>query len=127
MSVERFPLRISADLKARLSARVVQDQYGPRGKSRWIREALVKMLEDDPNMHRVGQGDKLEEHKMKELVTFSDSFVLWLKDKILEFQIGAPGLIGARSLLLRSAIRFRLDRPEVFLAKLPSSSRQRRR
>lgn len=127
MSVERFPLRISADLQARLSARVVEDRYGPRGKSRWIREALVKMLEDDPGFHRVGQGDKLEKHKSKELVTFSNSYVVWLNEKILEFQIGAPGLIGARSLLLRSAIRFRLDRPEAFIAKPPSSFPQRRR
>ena len=117
MAVERFPLRISAELKTRLSERVIADHYGPRGKSRWIREALVKMLEDDPHMQRVGQGDKLEEHDEKDLVTFSNSFVLWLADKVLEFQMGAPGVIGARSLLLRSAIRFRLDRPDIFLAK----------
>lgn len=120
MAVERFPLRISAELKTRLSTRVLQDHYGPRGKSRWIREALVKMLEDDPHMQCVGQGDKLEEHNQNELVTFSNSFVLWLADKILEFQMGAPGVIGARSLLLRSAIRFRLEKPDIFVAKLSS-------
>lgn len=120
MAVQRIALRISADLKARLSERVSKDNYGDRGKSRWIREALVKMLEEDPHMQRVGQGDKLEEHGESDLVTLSRSFMVWFADKILEFQMGAPGVPGVRSLLLRSAIRFRLERPEIFLAKLSS-------
>lgn len=123
MAVDRVALRISAQLKDRLSKRVLNDNYGERGKSRWIREALVKMLEDDPFMQRVGQGDMLEQHDESDLITFSKTFMTWFEDKILEFQMGAPGLMGVRSLLLRSAIRFRLESPEIFLAK-PSSPKR---
>ena len=43
-----------------MHTRVEMDQYGPRGKSRWIREALIAMLEDDPRMLMVAVGDALE-------------------------------------------------------------------
>jgi predicted DNA-binding protein len=121
MAVERIALRLSADLKARLSARVSEDQYGTRGKSRWIREALVSMIEADPHMQRVGQGDQLDQHSDNDLFTFSRPFMVWFNDKILEYQMGAPGVPGVRTLLLRSAIRFRLENPDRFLAK-PSSA-----
>jgi len=121
MAVERVNIRMPSALRERMRVRVQNDQYGPRGKSRWIREALVAMLEDDPQMLMVAVGDELDGvNDTRELITLPTD----LKDKLetAVFRLRTRGAFtdAAEAVLLRSAIRFRLEEPRRFIAK-PSS------
>ncbi|MDR5728930.1 MAG: hypothetical protein RB191_16060 [Terriglobia bacterium] len=104
-------------LKKALMCKVESDGYGVRGKSKWIREAFLAMIDRDPGLQYVGQGDRIEPQDEQELITLPKDLSLLLSDKVLQLRLAAPTLEGPRSLLLRSAIRYRLANPGSFLAK----------
>src|SRR5207248_722360 len=95
--------------------------YGTRGKSKWIREAFLLMLKYDPKMMLVGQGDSLDGiNKVRDLITLPLEIKDLLDSKVLLLKTTAVFPEAGISLILRSAIRFRLDNPMRILGK-PSS------
>ena len=102
-------------------SQVKADHYGPRGKSRWIREALLVMLKDDPDMLRVAVGDALDGiNNTRDLITLSRELKGELETAVFTLKTRGAFVDAAEAVLFRSAIRFRLDHPQLFLAK-PSS------
>jgi hypothetical protein len=123
MAVERIHIHISAKLKEALDSQVKAEGYGPRGKSKWIRESVLKMDELDERMTFYGQGDSLDKpYELDELITVSPAVSSLLKDMLLRLRVREPASSPDMSVLLRSAIRYRLQHPDFFIAKPSSSS-----
>lgn len=89
---------------------VAAKEYGGKGKSRWVREALQDLNEMDPALTTVGVGES----------TFvpecSDQVILGLRESDLLDELVArirrqdPLAEGVQSQILRAAIRRRLQR-----------------
>lgn len=126
MAIVRLHFRLSKDLKAQLDDSVKRDGYGPRGKSRWIRESLLAMEDHDKEMKYIGQGDLVDgPPKISELFTVPSEIDSLLDDMLLRLRICEPATNVDRSILLRSAIRFRLRNSHLFPGKPSSSSKGR--
>jgi len=113
----RILVRISSSLKERLTKAVSEDAYGPRGVSRWVREAFIRMVCDDPNLETLGLGDEQDsphDDRLELTVPRNSHFVEELRDTALSVRIGAPMIEGPQSLLIRSAVRYRLNNPTLF-------------
>lgn len=123
MAVARIHIRLSEQLKKKLDEQVKADGYGARGKSKWIRESIRVMEKNDRQMKYLGQGDHIDgPHKKSELITVPFEISSLIADMLLRFRVREPGTDVDRSLLLRSAIRYRLRNPDLFIAKPSPSS-----
>lgn len=112
----QIPIRISRKLKTQLQERVIEDGYGSRGTSKWVREAFFMMIEHNRSLETVGIGDDMGD-PIDDVLYVSyfkkSSFLETLDDKKIEFRLNQPLIEGVKSLFIRSAIRFRLDHPEL--------------
>lgn len=106
--MKRVACRMPSALKTMLRQVVTDDGYGGKGKSRWVREALVQLFEQDPVLMNVGVGDDLEVNDAE------DSFSLrpeneWAIDAAVELiRSQHPRAEGVQSAIIRAAVRYRL-------------------
>ena len=107
----RIHVWLSRPLHARLLESVKRDGYSPRQVSLWIQEALTRLEEDDPMLQRATVGDAREENSYRSTVSLAYAS-LELLDEISGRVIGVD-----RSMVVRSAIRFRLEHSSLFTRK----------
>lgn len=108
--MKRFNFRISASLKKEMDQILNRDEVAARGRSLWITEAFYHLLLEDKNLEKVGVGDRSEEQDVK--LTWDASYTTQAKfnEALSKVRRMDPLLEGARSALIRAAIRHMVNR-----------------
>jgi len=108
-------LRLPVALYEEMNAAIEKDGYSSKKKSQWLEEALIAMARYDEDLSESTVGDKAQGSNEKTmLLRLSRSGRDLLKDCIVRLRLQLPTIEGVQSLVLRSAIRFRIRRPEYF-------------
>lgn len=106
--MRRITFRIPSDLQS-LMHKSFNAAYGQRGKSRWAREALKDMFENDKALCWVGRGEALvDENDAAEMVSISQELdeAMTVAATIVRRQ--DPLIEGIQSKIIRGAIRRKL-------------------
>ncbi|MFO1432785.1 MAG: hypothetical protein U1F76_22130 [Candidatus Competibacteraceae bacterium] len=106
--MKRVACRLPALLKEKLNQVVRASSYGPKGKSRWVREALEALFLEDPNLITVGVGEHLERNDAEEGFLLAPEQVENLEEGIRLIRSQNPWAEGVRSAIIRAAIRQRI-------------------
>jgi len=101
--------RLPSSLRYEMQSARVEDGYTERRQSQWIEEALFMLFEHDPRVLSSSVGDAYGE-RSRDFITLrvSEDGYNTLQDLVTSVRANAPTLEGVQSLVLRSAIRFRL-------------------
>ncbi len=96
--------------------------YGPRGKSRWVREAIVMLFRDDPGLTQVGLGVDVIDKDAVEPIYLDESTEDLMKVGYRILRAQYPEWEGVQGDIIRAAVMYRLahdtnDR-EVFRANV---------
>lgn len=84
--------------------------YGAKGKSRWVREALVMLAAEDPAMTSVGLGEAHFVPACSEQILLSEESEETLEKLVARVRRQDPLAEGVQSQVLRAAVRWRLER-----------------
>ena len=98
------------NLQKDLRARVIKDDYGLRGKSKWVSEAIEKLLELANYPELVNYSDEMHRFEKVETVVIEYPIKIKLEDAILKVRQQFPTLEGVKSRIVRTAILQRLLR-----------------
>ncbi len=110
----RLPIALNDDVIESME----RDGYSPKKKSAWIEESLFAMARLDPDLSESIVGDKAQGANEKQVVVaLSMAARRELKDLIIRLRLQMPTIEGVQSLVLRSAMRFRIRHPDVFPAR----------
>jgi metal-responsive CopG/Arc/MetJ family transcriptional regulator len=105
----RTSVLLTQEMDAGLAKAVAESGYGPRGRSRWISEAVTQLLIDDPIMGSVGLGEDAMRFEQLRTVTFSEAAKVAL-DAAVRIVRGHDALLEhVRSSVIRAAIRNRIN------------------
>jgi len=105
--VSKTTYRLPSDLRdtMRVEAR---KQYGAKGKSRWVREAIDELLKADPGLRSVGVAEDLMHHDALDVVSLGDDLRERIEAAMTILRRQDPLMKGVQSVLIRAAIRRRL-------------------
>lgn len=110
----RIPIALNADVSEAMS----RDQYSAKKKSKWIEEALFTMARIDQDLSESLVGDRAQGRNEKQIVVaLSTAARQELKDLIIRLRLQLPTIEGVQSIILRSAMRFRIRHPECFVSE----------
>ena len=84
------------------------EQYGPKGKSRWVREAIGELLEADPALRSVGLSEDLMHHDALDVVSLEDGLRERIEVAMTTLRRQDPLMRGVQSVIIRAAIRRKL-------------------
>jgi hypothetical protein len=82
--------------------------YGLKGKSRWVREAVVELLDSEPVLESVGAGEDLMQHNVLDVVDLGDELPRRIERAMVLLRRQDPLMEGVQSAIIRAAIRRRL-------------------
>lgn len=100
---------ISEELKEKLKVILESSsEYGIRKKSKWIREALIMLYENDKKLNYIGVGSKLDKSFVRDSITLDDESKSVLKKISTKVRRQQPLKEGVQSEIIRSAIRYRI-------------------
>lgn len=111
-------------LKVQLSEAVKADGYGGKGKSRWVREALKQLFEDDPELVTVGLGDALETNDAEDTFYLDEEGMGFIDHAVTMVRAQDPRFEGVQSALLRAAIRWRFRGRSVSVAAVTAATKK---
>ncbi len=101
---------IPKNFQNELRERVIKDDYGMRGKSKWVSEAIMQLLEMDSFPELVNYGDEMHGFDKVETVVLEYPVKLALDEAIVAVRRKFPILEGVKSRIVRTAILQRLLR-----------------
>lgn len=87
---------------------VARMQYGPKGKSRWVREAIEDLLRADPALTSVGIAEDLMQHDALDVVSLEDGLRERIEAAMTTLRRQDPLMKGVQSVIIRAAIRRKL-------------------
>lgn len=104
--------KIPKAMQAKLQLQVIQDDYGMRGKSRWITEAIQEFLAlpDYPTM--VDIASDMEQLKVTTSVRLHPKLVSDIENAVIAVRKGYPSAEGVKSNIIRASIMQRLIRSQ---------------
>jgi hypothetical protein len=86
----------------------VEKEYGKKGKSRWIKEAIAHLLANDAGLSSVGLGEDYETFDTSDVVIVDSATIDNLQTAITTIRRQDPLFEGVQSAVIRAAIRMRL-------------------
>lgn len=109
-------IRLPRALKNEMLSTMAVEGWSSKKQSRWIEEALHAMARHDPDMSESLIGDRAQGPNDKTMtISLTREGHDQLKDLIIRLRLQVPMIDGVQSVVLRSAIRFRLRNPDCFL------------
>ena len=106
-------VRLPTVLYEEFNNAIARDGYTSKKKSVWLEEALFAMAKHDEDLSESTVGDRAFGLNDKSiLVRLSREGRELLKDLIVRLRLQVPTIEGVQSLVLRSAIRFRIRHPK---------------
>ena len=117
----RVTLRLPHSMLDELHCTMEERGYTQRRRSLWVEQALLEMADHDPDLSESTIGDRTNGSHRKLLTVHLTKFGhQQLTDSIIDLRQQAPTIEGVRSLVIRSAIRFRIRHPEYFADQSPT-------
>jgi len=101
----KLPVRLRDQLRIAYTA-----EYNAKSKSRWIREAIVLLLEEDQSLSSVGIGDDLEANTHLDTVELGDDVPKAIEAAIAILRRQDPLMEGVMASIVRAAIKWRLGK-----------------
>lgn len=101
---------VPSTLQQELRQHVINDDYGLRGKSRWVSEAIERFLKLENYEDLVNLGNEMKGLEKVETITIEKSLKKSLNQAIHEVRIKHPLLEGVQSVIIRTSILQRLLR-----------------
>lgn len=98
----------------------MEDQgYGPKGRSRWLNEAIAGLIIHDPEITESGVSDRLPTddpsyRRVRRTISLNPALSAKVDQLAEEVLFRNPGQIGPHGYIARSAVRHRLGRPELY-------------
>lgn len=99
---------LPAQLQKELRTQVINDDYGMRGKSIWITEAILSLLKMNNYPELVNLSDEMNNFDKTETIVIDHKLKVALDDSILNIRRLYPTLEGVKSRIVRTAILQRL-------------------
>ncbi len=99
---------VPTQLQKELNQQILQDNYGMRGKSKWISEAIKDFLKMETFVEMVNLADGMAEFEKMESVMTDFDTKKSLNDAILKIRQRLPLLEGVQSRIIRASIIQRL-------------------
>jgi hypothetical protein len=101
--------KVGVDLPAAVRTCAVLADYGPRGISRWVSEALVEFVSTrGANLWDVGTGDNVDGFDRVFKVQLSEAAEGALDTAVAAIRRLTPNEEGVRSAVFRSAVRWKI-------------------
>ena len=101
---------VPSSLKNDLQQYVIKDNYGLRGKSKWVSEAIEKLLVLKTYPDLVTYSDEMHGFDGIETIVIEYALKLKLDKAILQIRKEHPTLEGVKSRIIRTAILQRIIR-----------------
>ena len=110
MAKSKITFAVPENLKHELRERVIKDGYGLRGKSKWISEAVDKLLKLSNYPELISYSDEMHGFDEIETVVVDYQLKLALDKAIVQIRKEFPTLEGIKSRIMRTAIMQRILR-----------------
>lgn len=112
--MRRTAFKLPRSLRDRYIAQVNNSEgYGPRGKSRWVREAIERLFTDDPGLQQVGHAREHEIRDAFDNVIFDTRTEAMVQTGIHLLRSQYPLWEGVQGDIVRAAIVHRLKKEGV--------------
>ena len=106
----KIAFAVPSSLKNELRESVIKQNYGLRGKSIWISEAVENLLNYKDFVELVSYGDEMYGFDQVETANLDYSLKLKIDNAIFQMRKEFPRLEGVKSRIMRTAILQRLLR-----------------
>lgn len=97
-------------LQKELRQQVISDNYGLRGKSKWVSEAIQDFLKIEHYCDMVNLGNELHGFEKSESIMLDQNTKMLLNEAILVVRTKYPLLEGVQSRIIRTSVLQRLLR-----------------
>lgn len=101
---------VPESFQSELKARIIKDGYGFRGKSRWVCEAIDKLLAINNYPELVNYSDEMQLFEKVETIVIDYKLKITLENAFLKIRQQFPTLEGVQSRIIRTAVLQRLLR-----------------
>lgn len=102
--------KLPTNLNQRLNEKVVADGYGMRGKSRWVKEAIMDLFKIEDYQELVSLSEEVKQLSDPATIRIPRSLMILIEKAIISVRKKYPVLEGVKSKLIRTAIIQRLIR-----------------
>ena len=99
--------RLPSELRESMLKSVARE-YGKKGKSRWIKEAIADLIVKDAGLSSVGLGEDYENYDASDVVVMDSATFENLQTAMTTIRRQDPLFQGVQSAVIRAAIRLRL-------------------
>ena len=110
VSKSKISFVVPEDLQKDLRTRVIKDDYGFRGKSKWVSEAVEQLLNLPNFPELVNYGDEMHDFEKAETIVVDYRLKEQLEQAMVTIRKQYPMLEGLKSQIVRTAILQRLLR-----------------
>jgi hypothetical protein len=104
----KIAFALPAALQKDFKEQVVKDNYGLRGKSEWVSEAIVNLLKMKDLAEFVKLNDEMQGFTELESIVVTRSIKKQLDEGVINIRKQYPALEGVQSRIVRTAILQRL-------------------
>lgn len=111
-------IKLQKNLHRRLQARIIEDGYGMRGKSKWIIESIEALLQitDFPTL--VDIADDMDQLSDIVSIRIPEGLMLRIEKAIIQVRKQYPTIEGVKSNLIRASIVQRLLRESATVTEV---------
>ncbi len=106
--LKKTTYRLPSDLRESMLESVAK-QYGKKGKSRWIQEAIDELLAKDAGLASVGLGEDYETYDKSDVLVLDKTTLEKLQIAMTAIRRQDPLFEGVQSAVIRAAIKMRLS------------------
>ena len=99
--------RLPSHLRKKMLESVARE-YGKKGKSRWIKEAITGLITKDTGLSSVGLGEDYETYDASDVIIIDSATFERLQTAMTTIRRQDPLYEGVQSSVIRAAIRMRL-------------------
>ncbi|MHB8409530.1 MAG: hypothetical protein ACYDHY_15810 [Acidiferrobacterales bacterium] len=111
--MRRTAFTLPASLQREFTKHVVESRgYGPRGKSRWVREAIAMLFHEDPGLTQVGLGVDVMSKDAIEPVYLDERTEEIMSGGFRILRTQYPEWEGVQGDIIRAAVMYRLARDQ---------------
>lgn len=110
MTKIKITLVVPHSLQEELRHKIIKDGYGMRGKSKWVSEAINRLLDLNHYAELVSLGDELKGFEKVETISVERDLKKNLDQAIHQIRKQYPLLEGVQSRIIRTSILQRLLR-----------------
>ena len=106
----KITFAIPKTMKNEIRERVIKEQYGLRGKSKWISEAIENLFKLNDFVELISFSDEMHGFDQIETAVIEHPLKLKLDNAVIDVRKEFPALEGVRSRIMRTAILQRILR-----------------